>query len=121
MASSGKQGQLRSISPSPEGLALRGVPGKDQLFRKDQSDWEWLWPHSLSEKDKVRADFSHFAQCLLCSGCSRDSSSREGGRDSEVQSPALSQATRRALPLGQNVLAQLSHLKMGIVVPDLSS
>lgn len=38
----------------------------------------------------------------------------------EVQSPALSQAIRKALPLGQNMLAHLPICIMGLIVPDSS-
>lgn len=110
MASSpGRQGRLGSISPSPGGLALRGTPAalnRTSCSEKTRSDWEWLWPHfPLSEKDKVRADFSHFAPMpslfWVLMGQWLTGKLEE---TPEVLSSALSQATRRA-PLSRNVLA----------------
>lgn len=57
----------------------------------------------ISEKDKSRTDFSHFAKCFFGSGDSRDSSmkrSLEDGGKPGVQSPALSQATEELYHLG---------------------
>lgn len=63
--------------------------------------------HLLSEKGKVRTDFSLFAKSLLDLGHYRDSNvkkSLEGEEQPRVQSPALSQAIEDLYHLGSTFL-----------------
>lgn len=47
--------------------------GKDQLLSEVEWDWKGFHLYPLYGKGQVRADFLHFAICLLSLGHARDS------------------------------------------------